>query len=55
MIDYDTIAHLIKLGGTVVFFVFFACVIAYALWPKNKSRFQSAAQIPLADSDQPEI
>lgn len=55
MISYDTIAHFIKLCGTVAFFVFFTCVIAYALWPKNKTRFQSAAQIPLADTDQPEI
>lgn len=55
MINYDTIAHFIKLGGTVAFFVFFVGVIAYALWPKNKSRFQKAASIPLSDTDRPEI
>jgi cytochrome c oxidase cbb3-type subunit 4 len=55
MISYDTLAHFIKLGGTVAFFLFFAGVIAYALWPKNKSRFQKAAHIPLTDSDQPEV
>lgn len=55
MIEYDTLAHFIKLGGTVAFFAFFICVIAYALWPKNKSRFENAANIPLADTDQPEI
>jgi len=52
--SYETLAHFIKLGGTVAFFGIFLIVIAYALWPKNKARFEHAAQIPLLDDDTPD-
>jgi len=53
--SYDTLAHFIKLGGTVSFFAVFLISIAYALWPKNKDKFERASHIPLADIDAPEI
>lgn len=53
--SYDTLAHVIKLGGTVAFFGIFVLAIIYALWPKNKARFERAASLPLHDSDTPEI
>jgi len=52
--SYDILAHVIKLGGTVAFFGIFLIVILYALWPRNKARFERAAQIPLSDTDRPE-
>ena len=53
--NYDGIAHIVKLGGTVLFFLIFISVIAYALWPKNKSKFDRAASQPLDDNDAPQI
>ncbi len=53
--SYDTLAHVIKLGGTVAFFGIFVIAIIYALWPKNKARFDHAASLPLHDSDTPEV
>ena len=34
---------------TPVFFAVFAAVIAYALWPRNRTKFDDAAHIPLQD------
>ncbi len=53
--SYDTISHIAKLGGTVFFTGFFTLTIIYALWPKNKARFDRAAQLPLLDTDHPEV
>lgn len=51
--NYDTLAHIVKLGGTVAFFAVFVGAIVYALWPKNKTKFNHAAAIPLQNSDAP--
>ena len=53
--SYDSIAHIVKLCGTVFFTGFFTLTILYALWPKNKARFDRAAQLPLQDSDHPKL
>jgi len=53
--SYDTLAHIVKLSGTVFFTGFFVLTIIYALWPKNKARFDRAAQLPLLNDDHPEI
>lgn len=53
--NYDTIAHLAKLGGTVFFSLSFIIVIGYALWPKNKDKFSSAASMPLEVDDNPKL
>lgn len=51
--SYDTLAHFIKMGGTVFFTAFFVLAIIYALWPKNKARFNRAARLPLSEDDRP--
>ena len=51
--SYDVLAHFIKIGGTVFFTGFFTLAIVYALWPKNKARFDRAAQLPLTEDDRP--
>lgn len=53
--SYDVLAHVIKMGGTVFFTGFFVCTIVYALWPKNKARFDKASQLPLLNDDRPEL
>lgn len=53
--SYDTIAHVIKMGGTVAFFSLFLIAIIYALWPKNRDKFDQAARLPLTDTDTPKV
>lgn len=53
--SYDVIAHVVKISGTVFFTGFFVLTILYALWPKNKARFERAAELPLNTNDHPEI
>lgn len=52
---YDQIAHVVKIGGTVAFTAVFVGAILYALWPKNKDRFDHASHIPLQSSDAPDM
>lgn len=53
--SYDSLAHIVKISGTVFFTGFFTFTIFYALWPKNKAKFNRAARLPLLDTDHPEI
>lgn len=53
--SYDILAHYIKIGGTVFFTGFFTLAIVYALWPKNKTRFDQASQLPLEGDDRPKV
>lgn len=53
--NYDGLAYIVKLSGTVFFSGFFVVTILYALWPSNKSRFEQAAQLPLLQDDTPEM
>jgi cytochrome c oxidase cbb3-type subunit 4 len=48
---YDQIAHLIKMGGTVFFFLAFMLVLLYVFMPSNKKKFDQAAYLPLEDED----
>lgn len=47
--NYETVAHFSETWGLVFLFVVFAAAVAYALWPKNKDRFDEAAQLPFGD------
>ena len=47
--DYATIAAFAKSWGLVYLMVLFAGVLVYALWPRNKAKFDNAAQIPLKE------
>ena len=47
--DYGTVAHWVKLGGTVFFFAFFMAVLLYVFWPGNRQKFKTASQRPISD------
>ncbi len=46
---YETVASFAQTWGLLYFVALFAGVLAYALWPSNKSRFDEAASIPLRE------
>lgn len=48
---YEALAAFAQKGGSVYFVVVFAIVCIYALWPKNRKKFDEAAQLPLEDKD----
>jgi cytochrome c oxidase cbb3-type subunit 4 len=39
---YETIATLSQVASLLMFVAMFIAVLAYALWPKNRARFESA-------------
>ncbi|MEE9273225.1 MAG: cbb3-type cytochrome c oxidase subunit 3 [Robiginitomaculum sp.] len=45
---YEQISHLVKIGGTVFFFLFLAAVAVYVFWRKNQTSFLGAAWPALA-------
>lgn len=45
--NYETASVYAQTYGLVYLFVVFLIIVAYALWPKNKAKFDHAAQIPL--------
>ena len=49
--SYDTLSYFAQTWGLVYLFVLFAAVLVYALWPRNKAKFDRAARMPL-DEDQ---
>lgn len=46
---YYLLASIAQQLGIVFFMTVFLVVVAYALWPKNRARFDEAAQIPLKE------
>ncbi len=44
---YDEVASISGSVGLVLFMAMFAVVLAYALWPRNKDKFDKAARAPL--------
>jgi cytochrome c oxidase cbb3-type subunit 4 len=40
--SYDTIATLSQVTSLLMFVAMFVAVLAYALWPQNKPRFEEA-------------
>lgn len=47
--DYETIAAFAQTYGLVYLTFLFIAVLAYALWPRNKEKFDHAARIPLRE------
>ena len=47
METYNSLATFAQTWGLVYFVVLFLAIVAYALWPSNKKRFDDASQIPL--------
>jgi cytochrome c oxidase cbb3-type subunit 4 len=48
-VGYDEIRGIGGAIGLVMLFIGFIGVIAYALWPGNRNRFDRAAKLPLED------
>ena len=46
---YEMLAQFAQSAGTIYCFVFFLGVLAYALWPSNKTQFNAAARMPLRE------
>ncbi len=47
--DYETFAAFARTYGLVYLTILFIAVLAYALWPRNKNKFDRAARIPLRE------
>ena len=54
VVTYETVSTFAQQAGALYFGLLFLLIVAYALWPKNKARFQAAAQIPLKDDQEEE-
>jgi cytochrome c oxidase cbb3-type subunit 4 len=46
---HSFIYDLVATWWTPIFIVLFVLVIAYALWPRNRSTFDKAARMPLRE------
>lgn len=46
---YQTLSAFAQTGGLVYFVLLFLAVVAYALWPRNRARFDKASRMPLAE------
>lgn len=49
MDSYAALAGFAQTWGLVYFVAIFLAIVVYALWPKNRARFDDAAQIPLRE------
>jgi len=49
--DYETAANFAQSWGLVYFVLLFVVVFAYAYWPRNKSTFDRAANMPFNEDD----
>ncbi|HHK73857.1 MAG TPA: cbb3-type cytochrome c oxidase subunit 3 [Rhizobiales bacterium] len=47
--DHATITQISGIAGLFIFMVMFAIVLVYALWPRNKKKFDHAAHLPLEE------
>lgn len=46
---YQSLATFAQTWGLIYFMLFFAGVLVYVMWPRNRQKFRDAAQIPLQD------
>jgi cytochrome c oxidase cbb3-type subunit IV len=46
---YKFLANFAQTWGLAYFVAVFAIVVAYTLWPSNKTRFEDAARLPLRE------
>lgn len=46
---YEDVRLLSVAFGLIFFIATFALVVVYALWPRNREKFDDAAQIPLRE------
>jgi len=48
---YEALSSFAQTGGLIYFVACFAGALAYALWPRNQSTFDAAANLPLSDKE----
>jgi cytochrome c oxidase cbb3-type subunit IV len=48
---YKALAEFAQTWGLVLFVIAFAAVVAYALWPSNKKKFDDVARTALREDD----
>lgn len=48
---YEDVLSFAQSWSGLYFMVMFLIAFAYAYWPRNRTRFQRAARIPLQDED----
>jgi cytochrome c oxidase cbb3-type subunit IV len=46
---YQPLAEFAQTGGLVYFVLMFLGAALYALWPRNRARFDKAARLPLSE------
>ena len=49
VMEYNDISEFSRTWGLVYLVAMFLAGIVYAFWPRNKAKFDQAAQIPLED------
>jgi cytochrome c oxidase cbb3-type subunit 4 len=49
MESYSALAGFAQTWGLVYFVAIFLAIVVYAMWPKNRARFDDAANIPLRE------
>jgi len=47
--DYESFAAIARTYGLVYLLILFLAVLVYALWPRNRKKFDDAAHIPLRE------
>tara|TARA_R110002072_G_scaffold3901_11_gene27971 strand:+ start:38 stop:229 length:192 start_codon:yes stop_codon:yes gene_type:complete len=50
---YSLLASFAQTWGMLLFVALFTGALTYALWPRNQTRFDEAARMPLNDCDAP--
>lgn len=51
--SYDTVATISQVTSLLMFIAMFAVVVAYAMWPSNRRRFETAQREALDLAPQP--
>jgi cytochrome c oxidase cbb3-type subunit IV len=51
---YEALASFAQTWGLIGFVIFFLGVIAYAVWPKNRDKFNAAARSVLDENARPD-
>jgi len=46
---YQDLASFAQTWGMLFFIAVFLVVLVYAIWPKNREKFEAAANLPLTD------
>ena len=47
--DPGSLANVARITGLVVLIAVFVVVLVYALWPRNRAKFDRASRIPLEE------